>query len=96
MKEPLFIIEGFTKKLRKDRVKQFGSGGITGSGGNQKQQNVAVVERVNVLAENFLSKRMSGTQTAFSEDSVNAINAEIQFGVHRNHQQPVREIEEIQ
>ena len=50
----------------------------------EEQADLAVVERVNVAAENFLSYRKSGTEAAFREDSVNPEVAEDHSGGRRN------------
>ena len=51
---------------------------------DQEQADLAVVERVNVAAENFLSYRISRTEAAFREDSVNPAVAEDQSFGRRN------------
>ena len=51
--------------------------------GDQAQRDVAVVERVNVSADNFVSYRLGGTERVFTENSIDAAVAEVQASGRR-------------
>ena len=89
LEESLFNIEDFEEELEKRKGKevleeqQGAAVNSVSDTGDQAQRDVAVVERVNVSAENFVSYRLGGTERAFTENSVDAAVAEVQAGGRR-------------
>ena len=89
LEESLFDIEDYEGEVERRkgqtvREEQQGAVNMVSTTSDQEQADLAVVERVNVAAENFLSYRISGTEVAFREDSVNPAVAEDQSGGRRN------------
>ena len=89
LEESLFDIEDYEEEVERRkgqtvREEQQGAVNMVSTTSDHKQADLAVVERVNVAAENFLSYRISGTEAAFREDSVNPAVAEDQSGGRRN------------
>ena len=86
LKESLFNIEDFEEVVWKRKgnevlgEQQGAAVNVVSETCDQEQQNVAIEERVNVSAENFISSRLSDTERAFTEDSVDAAVAEVQAG----------------
>ena len=89
LEESLFNIEDFEEEIEKRKGKdvleeqQGAAVNVVSDTGDQAQRDVAVVERVNVSAENFVSYRLGGTERAFTENSVDAAVAEVQAGGRR-------------
>ena len=89
LEESLFNIEDFEEEIEKRKGKevleeqQGAAINVVSDSGDQVQRDVAVVERVNVQAENFVSYRLGGTERAFTEDSVDAAVAEVQASGRR-------------
>ena len=89
LEESLFDIEEYEEEVERRkgqtvREEQQRAVNMVSTTSDQEQADLAVVERVNVAAENFLSYRISGTEAAFREDSVNPAVAEDQSGGRRN------------
>ena len=89
LEESLFNIEDFEEGIEKRKGKevlqeQKGAAiNVVSDTGDQAQRDVAVVERVNVSADNFVSYRLGGTERAFTENSVDAAVAEVQASGRR-------------
>ena len=89
LEESLFNIEDFEEEIEERKGKevleeqQGAAVNVVTETGDQAQRDVAVVERVNVSAESFVSYRLSGTERAFTEDSVDAAVAEVQASGRR-------------
>ena len=89
LKESLFSTDDFEEKIEKGKGKevleeqQGAAANVVSNTCDQEQRDVAVVERVNVSAENFVSYRLGGTESAFTEDSVDEAVAEVQAGGRR-------------
>ena len=89
LEESLFNIEEFQEEIerRKDtevlKEQQGAAMNVVSDTGDQEQRGVALVERVNVSEENFISYRLGGTERAFTDDSVDAAVAEGQSGGRR-------------
>ena len=85
----IVYIEDFEEEIEKRKGKevlqeqQGAAVNVVSDTGDQAQRDVAVVERVNVSAENFVSCRLGGTERAFTENSVDAAVAEVQAGGRR-------------
>ena len=89
LEESLFNIEDFEEEIEKRKGKevleeqQGAAVNVVSDTGDQAQRDVAVVERVNVSADNFVSYRLGGTERAFTENSVDAAVAEVQASGRR-------------
>ena len=86
LEESLFNIEDFDEEIEKRKGKkileeqQEAAVNVVSNTGDQEQRDVAVVERANVSAENFISYRLGGTERGFTEDLVDAAVAEVKAG----------------
>ena len=75
LEESLFNIENFEEEIEKRKGKevleeqQWAAVNVVSDTSDQAQRDVAVVERVNVSADNFVSYRLGGTERAFTESS---------------------------
>ena len=89
LRESLFNIEDFEEEIEKRKGKevledqQGAVVNVVSDTGDQAQRDVAVVERVNVSADNFVSYRLGVTERAFTENSVDAAVAEVQASGRR-------------
>ena len=74
LEESLSNIEDFEEEIEKRKGKevleeqQGAAVNVVSDTGDQAQRDVAVVERVNVSAENFVSYRLGGIERAFTEN----------------------------